>query len=175
MIIHDKNGKVVDLSGAFYRDVDFQGVNLEGLDLSGADFTGVDLSGAKLKNANLQGAIMKDANLRGADLRFANLEDSKLQNADLTSANLRNANLQGANLTGAVGIKAYYGAGVYGVLIVAVQHEKAVMFAAPGCFWGNLEEMKKEVKKEYAGRKLFAYLSIIVALVLQLEADADKA
>jgi hypothetical protein len=94
---HSWNPVVVDLSGAYLRDADF-----DALELTGAKFQRADLRGADLRASDLRSAMFADANLQGADLAYANLQDANLQEADLQGANLEKTNVRGADAEGAV-------------------------------------------------------------------------
>jgi uncharacterized protein YjbI with pentapeptide repeats len=63
-----KEGKRLDLSGAF-----LPGVNLAGANLSGANCSGIDLANAKLNKARLQDAHLQQTDLEDAHWGWSTL------------------------------------------------------------------------------------------------------
>lgn len=61
----ERQGGVVDLSGALLRSEDLQLYNLKKANLSGAYLRAADLRGLDLSEANLEGASLKDAKISG--------------------------------------------------------------------------------------------------------------
>ena len=86
----------MDLSEAFFEQVNFSGASLKGANLSGAFLVRADLTGADLTGANLQGANIGAADAAGcifvrADCRSAVLSKGDFTGADFTAANLKEA------------------------------------------------------------------------------------
>jgi hypothetical protein len=83
----------VDVSDAFFQDINLSRANLLRANFRAADVRGGNLDGAQMQYVDLASANLRHAILRNTDLRNANLQD-----ADLTAANLSEADLGGANL-----------------------------------------------------------------------------
>ena len=103
---------------------------------------------AVAKGADLKGAYLGGVNLEGADLKGAYLEGANLEGAYLGGANLGGANLEGADLKGAEDLFQFGPMPTSGRICIAIWHETGWMVQA-GCFWGNLEELEKKVRKTH--------------------------
>jgi len=83
-----------------------------------------------------------------------------LTDAVFTGADLSNVDFNNINLNNAQNIFQFGPMPTSGRIIYAVRHDSGFMVQA-GCFWGNLEELKKEVENSH---KCPFYLGIIELL-----------
>jgi uncharacterized protein YjbI with pentapeptide repeats len=80
-------------------------------------------------------------------------------------ANLYGANLESANLYGANLIYLFGPIGNHKRICFAVKHAEKVMFKI-GCFWGDLEQAKEAIQKEYGENSLYEKQCVLASEVL---------
>ena len=105
--LEQQNSYLLDLTGAYLKDLSLEKGNLSYIRFAYADLTGAylmhaDLSNTRLTGANLSVAVLTFAKLQGGVLRWANLTSAKLSKACLYDAVLDEADLSIAELHGAV-------------------------------------------------------------------------
>src|SRR3954469_7510156 len=90
-----KQGRVLDLHGAFVRRIDLSGASLRDANMSGADaanaiFRGADFAGARLNGTILRGADLSGAkNLTAEQLAHAIIDDHTVLPAYIDRTHLR--------------------------------------------------------------------------------------
>ena len=93
----DRDGAIIDLTSANFRDAKLEGIRLIEVDLSGSDMSGANLSETVIFWSNLNNVKLNGARLIGAEIEGAGFQKVCLDQADLSHAYLRESNFNGAS------------------------------------------------------------------------------